>query len=61
MTTTYTDIEQISETSAKTMIVLEDEDEKFKEQRFLNIVLCLGFLLFCLFMLVLIQFNFFSY
>lgn len=61
MTTTYTDIEQISETSTETMIVLEDEDEKFKDQRFINIVLCLGFLFFCVFVFVLIQFNFFSY
>lgn len=61
MTTTYTDIEQISDTSTGTMIVLEDEDEKFKDQRFLNIMLCFGFLFFCLFMVVIIQFNFFSY
>ena len=59
MSNTYVDLERISDTSVDTMVV--HDDEKFKEQRFLNIVLCLGFLLFCLFMLVLIQFNFFSY
>ncbi len=58
-TNTYLDLEQVSDTSVETIIVYEDE--KFKEQRFLNTMLCFGFLFFCLFVSVLIQFNFFSY
>ncbi len=59
MSNTYTDLEKISDTSVETMIV--HDEEQFKEQRFLNIMLCFGFLFFCLFMAVIIQFNFFSY
>ena len=43
MSNTYLDIKRISDMNVETMIVHEDEDEKFKDQRFLNIMLCFGF------------------
>lgn len=58
MSNAYTDLEKNSDTSVDTVIV--HAENVFEEQPFLNIMLCFSFLFFCLFMLSIIYFNFFS-
>ena len=61
MSTTYTDLEQISDTTGASTIGHENENEKFKDQCFLKFCHSIGVILFCLFMLILIQYQFSIY
>ena len=58
MSSMYTNLEHINDTSCSIDTAIVHNEGK---QWFLNIMFCLSFVFLCIFLFVLVQFNFFSY